>query len=293
MPTLVLTKNYLDGTLLLADDFDVFLDELEALLNTDKLSGVNILDDGITGSSKILGNTTTTAKLQANSVTTAKLEDEAVDTAYINDLAVTTAKILDSNVTTAKIASSAVTNAKLAAGSVTTPKFSYSTVINSSQVADTSGTTFGFTTTSATITASTEKVLGSSSITSVGRPIWIVLTAKQFDGSSSFTDVAIGSNTGSVTTPTAAGVEGIGVNDVSTSMGGVLTVYRNASAIYSTTFNTYCNLTGSSTNRSYFPMALSFIDQPAAGTYTYTIGIEASSSCSLVISNVQLNVMEC
>lgn len=293
MPALTLTKNYEDATLLLEDDFNVFLDELEALLNTTKLDGTNILDSGITASLKILGNTTTAAKLQSNSVTTAKLADEGVDTTQINTDAITTAKFADSSVTTAKIAASAVTNAKFAAANVTTPKFSYTTDINATNVSDTSGTVFGATTYYAIISAGVEKTLGSSSIVSSGRPILVALTAKQPDATYTFTDVAVGSTTANVVYGAPSTIECQGVNDVATSVGCIITINRNGTPIYSTLCNSHCNLQGASSNQAQFPSSMMFIDQPAAGSYTYTCSIEVSATTfNATIYNTQLNVLE-
>lgn len=293
MPSLTLTKTYEDATLLLEDDFNAFLDELEALVNTTKLDGTNILDSGITASLKILGNTTTAAKLQANAVTTVKIADEGVDTTQINTDAITTAKFADSSVTTAKIAASAVTNAKLAAANVTTPKFSYTTDINATNVSDTSGISFGATVYYASILASAEKTLGSSSVVSSGRPIFIALTAKQPDAAYTFTDVAVGSTTANVVYGVASTIVCQGANDVSASLGCIITINRNGTPIYSTLFNSHCNLQGASSDQAQFPSSMVFIDQPAAGSYTYTCSIEASSSTvQAIIYNTQLNATE-
>lgn len=302
MPVLTLTKNYEDATLLLEDDFNVFLDEVEALLNTTKLDGDNILDAGITANLKILSNTTTAAKVQANAVTTVKVEDEGVDTTQINTSAVTTAKLADSAVTSAKVAASAITNAKLAASSVTEAKFSYTTDINASNISDTTATIGGATVYTLSVAPNTEKTSGASSIVSTGRPILIALTAKQPDASSTFTDVSVGSTTSDITfgQPSMIRCQKAGDFVPIPAFGGVLTLNRDGTPIYSTVFTYHSEFKSviyveglSDTDTLKFPSGMIFIDQPAAGSYTYSVSIESSYTyCTVDLVNTQLNVME-
>jgi hypothetical protein len=140
MATLVITKSYADGDVLLESDLDNIKDDIETFLNTTGVNDDNIADGGV-GTSSIADSAVTTAKINNSAVTTAKINDLAVTqgkiallavdnaqmavgaaianvgalgvlTANINTSAVTTAKILDANVTTAKIADAAVTPAK-------------------------------------------------------------------------------------------------------------------------------------------------------------------------------------
>jgi len=294
MPVLTLTKNYEDATLLLEDDFNVFLDELEALLNTTQLDGTNILDDGITASLKILGNTTTAAKLQANAVTTIKIVDEGVDTTQINTDAITTAKFADNSVTTAKIAASAVTNAKFAAANVTTPKFSYTTDINTTSVYDTTDTNInGVTSHYAVVTGGTEKTLGSSSVVSSGRPILIALMGRQQDYPVTFTDVAVGSTTAAIANILYSYIRCIPTSNFDGSYGFIITINRNGTAIYSTSCFNHSSADTGESGQFYLPSTLLFIDQPAAGSYTYSCSIEAPANVSSVaVQEMQLSVTE-
>lgn len=102
MPTLTITKNYDDGTVLTESQLDDIKTSIETFINTTKLDNANIQTGGLA-----------TANYATGSVDTAALASNAVTTVKITDSNVTTAKIADSNVTTAKIASGAVTTAKL------------------------------------------------------------------------------------------------------------------------------------------------------------------------------------
>lgn len=295
MPTLTLTKNYADSTLLLADDFDVFLDELELFLNTTGLSSNNFLALGITGELKLLDNSISAAKLQSNALTTAKIDDESIDTAQINALAVTTAKLTDSCVTTAKINTGAVTNAKIAAANITTPKFSYTTNLHISQLADASAVEGANTRTYASITGNTEKTLGSSTVTTSGRPVHIWLSHKPMTLTATFTDVSVGSTLSA--DDGFSGLTGIDIvstaatNSAVSSLGCIFTLNRDGTPIYSTKLQSHMNIINPNHAVTY-PGCMQFIDQPAAGTYVYTVSIEGLANGTTGIHNVQLNVTE-
>ena len=128
MPTLSITKNYANTTVLTEGQLDDIKTSIETFVNTTKLDSQNIQTGGIatanfaTGavdSAAIASSAVTTVKIADSNVTTAKIADSNVTTAKIANSGVTTAKILDANVTTAKIADANVTAAKIATGTIT------------------------------------------------------------------------------------------------------------------------------------------------------------------------------
>ena len=122
MPTLNLTKNYADGTILFASDFSAFITDMETFFNITKITDGNIQNASLTGSTVLTDSSVTTAKIIDSNVTTAKIADLAVTTGVINDSAVTTVKIADSNVTTTELADSAVETSNIADASITRAK---------------------------------------------------------------------------------------------------------------------------------------------------------------------------
>ena len=132
MPTLSISKTYQDGDVLFEVDLDNIKNDLETFFNITKIDDSNLLDAGITASTKIEDETISTGKIASSAVTTAKITDGSVTATKFADSAVTTAKITDANVTTAKINDLAVTTAKLNAGAVTYAKRSVTSTTSSS-----------------------------------------------------------------------------------------------------------------------------------------------------------------
>lgn len=117
MGTLTITRSYNDTALLSETDLDNIKDGTQTFLNTTKLNGDNIQDDGIDAGLKLILGSLEAAKFPANAITSTKLADspDGITAIKINNLAVTTAKIAASAVTTAKITDASVTYAKLSA----------------------------------------------------------------------------------------------------------------------------------------------------------------------------------
>lgn len=268
MPTLTLTKNYADATILFASDFDVWLTELETFLNTTKINDGNLLDASITASTNITDASITTAKLPSNAVTTAKIADSGIEegdfsllaatTAKLADASVSTEKILDANVTTAKIGTSAITRTKLAASNYAVSSSINYAFYNPSDFPSTPN-----------LTTSDQSIPNASAaITTSGNPVEIRLLP----------DIL------------AAAIQnrrpGAGY--------AVLTVYRDATAVAIVELNEAVtdytiSINANSSVHSIGPI----IDSPSAGSYTYTVKVKSSSSTVPKISfRAKLSVRE-
>lgn len=254
MATLTTTKNYADTTLLLADDFDVFLDEIETFINTTKINDDNILAAGLVGSTVFKNISISAAKINTSAVTTAKIADSAITTVEILDANVTAAKIADSAATTAKIGPLQVTRAKLA-------------TLNS-ETTTTSGA-------DVTIVAGgglipTLELTSSTAITTVGRPVIIMLTTANNAGSGN-----VGITTG-VSTPAGSALSfAISLVRTNSAVTGSTQTFLD-SLSYSTK-----SASSGSYSQSWLPGSFFFMDQPAAGTYEYYIyinGLETNVS---------------
>lgn len=174
---------------------------------------------------------TGSTKLAAASVNAAKLATNAITTAKIVDEAVTAAKITDLNVTTAKIADEAVTRAKL-----------YDLTLTEDDYSDTS-------------TSTSETEISSLSITTNGRPVFLTCKQNLSSDSSSFLS--------SVTTTATTMQVDIKIR-----------LYRGATMILETRMQYYDEQpdgTNATFTMSIPNGAIWMIDQPAAGTYTYSL----------------------
>lgn len=276
MPTLSLTKNYADSTLLLADDFDVFLDELETFLNTTQLNDDNIQTDGIDGASKILVASISTAKILNSNITTATIADSAVTTAKIAATNVTTAKFADEAVTAAKIAAGAVTTAKILNNNVTKAKLKSPNYSKSSA-------------TSGSITSATSSLVGSVSLTSNGRPVMIYLEAGSTT-STSYVGILNQDSGYSIASPNTTeallgcifyrGASIISAQEVK--LGSVPSITAFPSPTYVTPG--YYKLP---------PGSFMHIEQPAAGTYTYSVYLDNNNTARTVTwENVKVVAVE-
>jgi hypothetical protein len=261
MPALTLTKNYADTTILYASDFDVWLSELETLLNVTKLDGDNIQDAGITASSYLADSTVVTANLAASSVTSAKVADDTIVSSNVAAANITTAKLAANAVTTAKLNTSAVTTAKITDSTITRNKFAAST--NSSIVqSPVTGTV------SATTTATT--ILGlSCTITTTGKPVEIrVFPSGQSD----------------VLFPGALQYS----HDSTNSIYAIIEIIRDSTTVFSASMDrTLGSLETASVTR--WSTIGPVIDVPIAGTYTYYLKFRNSSATGLGSKNTLIS----
>lgn len=235
MAQLDVRRTYADGSMLLKQDLDAFVDDIETFINLTRLNDDNFLDAGITASSKVTDATITNAKFEEGSITTAKILDLAVTAAKIANSAVTTAKIADTTVTTTEIAAAAISTVKIADANITYAKLIASNL------------TTGYI---STTTVSTTPVdITSISITTTGRPVFIGFMAA--DATASYLGYEATGSTSSHT------VFFQFLRDSTT------LVRHKLAATYSSADTTW---------RALFAPGLIFhIDVPAAGTYTYKL----------------------
>jgi hypothetical protein len=250
--------------------------------STIEISGdvLRVKDDGITVSKiaeqvalSVLGNgTNSTANVTAlaagtdghvlrrsgTAVAFGELGASTVGSSQIVDGSISAGDIGSDAVTTVKILNSNVTTAKIADGNVTNTKLAAKnlTVSSSSGLFSTTSTLANVTNLSAAITTS-------------GRPVRVFLTS------------ASGSS-GCVFRATAA--SGSPANAFSV-------VLRDGSpiAIFDLTGQT---VTGSAGSIGVPCSSISFLDQPGAGTYTYSIQVGHGGSHTLVMNYTKLVVME-
>jgi len=245
MPQLNITKTFLDTEVLFESDLDNIKSDLETFFNVTLLNDDNIQNLGITASSKIADESITTGKFAAAAITTAVIDADAVTDAKLansasvdGDRAVTTDHIKDSAVTTAKINTSAVTTAKINDGAVTYAKKALNYAISSSCGAYTISLTAG---------DSAEVTNLSVSITTNGRNVLLMLVPAIYTG----TELANVDSSG--TFP-------------------FVQFKRDGSSIIAAHL---LQTTGGTTNIDYQPVNLVAYDNPAAGTYTYSVHVLA------------------
>ena len=118
MATLDIERTYASEQTPTQKDIDNIVDSVEAFLNITGISDDNINNASITASTKFVDASITKAKMATDAATTAKIQDDAVTTNRLADGAVTTAKILDDNVTIAKVADDAASTDQFVDGSV-------------------------------------------------------------------------------------------------------------------------------------------------------------------------------
>lgn len=253
MATLVLTKQYQDGQLLYAADFDVWLSELETFLNVTKLDGNNIQDESLTASRILRDLSLTTAKIDDLAVTTDKIASDAVTQAKLASDSVSTDKIVDEAVTTAKVADESVTSLKVDA----TPAIERRT-LNPNGVLSNICTNASITHSQTASVAIPNLV---ATITTRGNPVEIRAfpTLHPSDATGSGSQLACG---------------GIFVQRRFAGAIPVFEVYRDATLIYSERYDMRTYPGPADMNGSYvcsIPTIGPIIDQPGAGTYVYTI----------------------
>ena len=256
MPQISLTKSYADGQSLFESDLDNIKDGIETFLNVTKIDSENIQDGGIT-TAKLATGAVTAAKIASGAVTTAKIATGAVTTAKIASSAVTADKIASSAVTTDKLASSAVTTAKIASEAVTIAKraardsSSSTATVGNIAVSSSSGSyskNFG---------TSYEDVTNLSvTITTNGNPVILELIA----GSTSAAYV--------------------GVTDAGSPFGtGTVKFVRDGS-----TDLAILPLNNGNGTQTQSPGSIRFVDDVAAGTYTYKL--QATRTTDLTSTDV-------
>lgn len=201
-----------------------------------------------------------TAKIADGAVTAAKLSTDSVTTIKIQNGAVTTAKIADSNVTTAKIADSNVTTAKIADGNVTDVKIaSVGHAISSDSGNDviTGGSDSQIDNCSVTITANGSRMI----------KVGLVGTVSQ-------TSRILATQSGATTV--------------------TLTVYFKRGSTVIGEYPASIVAVGSSGTRtlSLPPSAFFCIDEPSAGSHTYTAHVITPASTTANIDYVRLYAME-
>jgi len=162
------------------------------------------------------------------------------------DGSVTTAKIADGSVTTAKIADGAVTTPKIADGAITAAKLAAPNY----QLSSSSGS-YSLTGT----TSITDVTNLSVSITTTGRPVFVGLIS---DGSVNYSYVQY--------------------SDTQISIAPELYFYRGATNISLQVFTQRVGSSAVANTMSIPVSSVSYIDIPAAGTYTYKFSIRASAT---------------
>lgn len=253
MPTLNITKNYSDGTILLEADLDAVIADVETFVNITKLDDSNLQSGGITASLKFANGSVTNAKMAADSVGTAQLVDASVTSAKIADDSVTTAKIADSAVTTAKIADGSISTVKLADSSVTKAKLAS----HNSQLSASSGLM-----TSTVGDTETDITNASITLTTSGRPVMLML---QSDASGNKSEFLLRS----ATTTTEVG-------DVT------VRLYRDTTEISNQAIQFNPNqVSGFPKNVRIPPSIIAHLDEPAAGSYTYKATLQHSETSTL------------
>lgn len=207
----------------------------------------------------INGGNIASNNIAAFGITAANINSDAVTTAKIQDLAVTTAKLANASVTDAKLSISALTTTFIADGAVTRPKQAALTI-------NKSGTVASFTTTSTSLT----DVTGLSvSITTTGRPVYVGL---------------VPANTSTVCSIGATNASGTNVE-------AVLTILRGSTTIYYTYIAQSATYASNSQLRN-TPGVVWFIDEPAAGTYTYKVQTAVQSGTTATFDQVKLIAYE-
>jgi hypothetical protein len=166
MSNLTVNKTYSDGSILFASDLDNMIDSHESFLNITKLDDANINNTSIIANESLQDSSITTAKIASLAITTAKLAVNNIQDVKINDLAITTAKLADGAVTTAKLADSSITNTDFNNASITKAK-----LVNVTYSAQ----AIGNVTVTSSVTTSTPIPGLNTTITGSGNPIEVMV----------------------------------------------------------------------------------------------------------------------
>lgn len=243
--------NFSDGQVLTAAqlnaEFNNAVDGVNNIDNANISSGANISASKIAAA--IAGSGL--ERDGSTGVLSVSVDDVGIEidgnTLQLKDDGVTTAKIDDDAVTTAKILNANVTTAKIADGNVTPAKLSASNTVVSASDS-------GAFSTASTSTAGVAVTNLSVSITTTGRPVEITMKSN------------------STTSYDIPGLEASG------SLTGFIFFYRDA---------TMLSVETASQGETSPCSSVSFIETPAAGTYTYTV------RAGLFLGSGTMNVREC
>ena len=255
MPTIAITKSYVDGSTLFESDLDNIKDGIETFINVTGIDADNLQDSAVS-TAKLADSAVTTSKIASDAVTTVKILDGAITSAKILDEAITSIKIPPDAVTTVKIPDAAITTAKIATAAITQAKVAVRTSASSTA---TVGNVAVSGTVSGTFTSTSDMDVGLDvTITTLGNPVMITL---QPEGSS----------------PT------IILNDPTAPFGkGTLKIIRTTSAV-DTTVAQFQVTQGNFGDGGHAPSEFSFIDlSAAAGTHTYTIKVSRTADATSV-----------
>lgn len=233
-----MTKNYADAQLLLADDLDQMAFSLEEFINMTGINDDNIQTNGLVGSN-IATNSITAAKLASNSIATTNLQDDSVTNPKLATTAITTVKLKDSNIIRSKLEALGQQESNF---STTVPSGSGSQV-----------------------------TLGSVTITTTGRPVFLTVPALSY--TSSTLDVGPNGYTYG-TSVTSSGA--------TTNMNFTLYIFRGVTQIYTATIRRNTadpNSASTSERKITIPSgSVQMIDSPTSGTYTYTLKMALSTT---------------
>lgn len=249
MASIDVRRTYADGDILLAADFDAFLDDLETFLNTTKINDDNIQNNGITASDKLIDA----------SISTAKIANLAVTTAKINDLSVTSGKLASGAVISGKIDSLAVGETNIAAGAVTETKIAGGSV-TAAKLGNNAVTTDKINAGAVTFT----KLAGRAAGTAIGEVSLSSSSGANSNGSSAVTDIV----SCSITTngrPVFVGLvpDGTGNQSYLQAGSGGAVEHRLLRGV------TLIHYSYQAAGNSVPPGTVWTIDFPSAGTYTY------------------------
>lgn len=218
--------------------------------------------DEIKDAIELLINTTGVDEdnIQDGAVVTDLLAASAVTGAKIADEAITTSLLASDSATSTTIANDAVTSDKIAASAVTTAKILDGAVtyekIAPNEVSCSISGSLG--------TTSADKSGGGAEITTTGRPVLVECFSGIF-----------------VTTNVGSGVKGCYFE------------LKRSGTVVGTARITFSGTIQSSYTSVRIPLSsLAFVDEPAAGTYTYTLWAYTDSSASASLSGSTMYIRE-
>jgi hypothetical protein len=248
MPVLTVVKNYIDNTTLTQAELDQAFQSIETFVNTTKLDSTN-LQNGSVITASIAAMAVDSSKIASNAVGASQLSSDssvdanrAVGTNHLKDASVTVAKLASASVGTSQLIDANVTQAKLAARATGTTVAAGGVAISSS-----CGVAYGNSTSSYTSVTNLNVT-----ITALGRPVKVAL---QSDGTTGSLSGFLINLNGSPPDPVAVGI------------------FRDSTQVAE------YRIGGSSTTSTPVPASsIVFLDQPAAGTYTYTVKMKAVST---------------
>lgn len=258
MAQLSIPKTYKNGEILLEADLDQIKDNCETLINTTGLSDDNISDNGLNGSN-LVASAITGAKLKTTAVDDASIELSS-STLTIKALGVTLAKLASGAVDTAEITDGIITSAMITDGTIERAKFGYAGAATYSSDPGETGLSQSGSSGSFTVSGGTEEdpTNNQVTLTTSGRPVFLTVISDQASTSGTVQE------TGPVPSLTRVRFK----------------MYRGTTSLIPATNATefWCKGGGDGVTNATWSLpisAISFIDTPAAGTYTYKYTITA------------------